>query len=82
MEITTKQTQKTNVKARRNGFYLVKVNGKTVGSFEKPWYTSNRCYQVNAGQENSTTHSTKQGAIDNIIHRHILSMRESVKSNS
>ncbi len=73
MGITVKQTQKTSVKARRNGFYLVKLDNKTIGSFEKLWYTSNPTYQVIAniaGVLNNTMYSTKQKAIDAIVNRH------------
>ena len=72
MKITTTQTQKTNKKMRRNGFYLVKADGQTIGSFEKLWHTSG--YRTSLSRaplpgRDYRTHSTKQQAIDTIVNR-------------
>ena len=72
--ITVEQTQRASKVARHHGFYLVKMDGITIGSFEKMFHSNS--YKTTLiikefGICNKTfqQHSTKQQAIDYIVAR-------------
>lgn len=70
--IEVKQVVRTSKKARRHGFFLVKVNGTKVGSFEKMFHSSSYkttsiIPKIGICSKMSLMHPTKQSAVDSIL---------------